>query len=75
VDILDRQAGANSRTHAAQQTTQMIASLFDHVVGQCQQLVGDFEAERPRGLEIDHQLEFGGLDDRQVSRFFPLRAV
>jgi hypothetical protein len=28
-------------------------ALFDHLVGQCQQLVGDFEAERLGGLEVD----------------------
>jgi hypothetical protein len=30
---------------------------FDHLVGQRKQLVGDFEAERLSGLDVDHQLE------------------
>jgi hypothetical protein len=29
---------------------------FDHFVGQRQQLVGDFEAELLRGLEVEHGL-------------------
>jgi hypothetical protein len=30
---------------------------FDHLIGKCEQPVGDLEAERLRGREIDHQLE------------------
>ena len=41
---------------------------FDHLVGQCQQLVGDFEAERLSGPEIDHEVKFRGLLNRQVGR-------
>ena len=32
-----------------------------------------FEAERLSGLEIDHQLEFGGLLDRQVGRLLAFK--
>src|SRR5262245_43412079 len=41
---------------------------FDHLVGTGEQRVRHFEAKRLRGFEIDHQLEFGWLLDRQVGR-------
>ena len=41
---------------------------LDHLVGQCQQLVGDFEAERLRGLEVDHELELCRQHNRQITR-------
>jgi hypothetical protein len=41
-------------------------ALFDHLVGERQQFVGHFKAERLRGSEIDHEVKFGGLLDRQV---------
>src|SRR5262245_62848341 len=41
--------------------------LFDHIVGKRQQLRRYFEAERPSGLEINNQLEFGGLLDGQFA--------
>jgi hypothetical protein len=31
--------------------------LFDHLVGAGKHGCRDFQAERPRGFEIDHQLE------------------
>src|SRR5262245_62709885 len=40
---------------------------FDHLVGQRQQLVRDFEAERLRGPDVEHELEFGGAYDREIS--------
>jgi hypothetical protein len=49
------------------------ASLFDHLVGDREQLVRNFQVERRRRAEIDHQLEFGRLLDRQITRFSPLR--
>src|SRR5215468_9276204 len=41
---------------------------FDHLVGKRQKLVGNLEAKRLRGLEVNHQLELGRLHDRQGGR-------
>jgi hypothetical protein len=49
------------RTHAPQQRRGWAKDLLDHLVGQRKQLVGDFEAERLGGLEVDDQLVFGRL--------------
>src|SRR5215471_12150723 len=46
-------------------TDALITSSLDHLVGAGEQLVGNFEIER-----IDHQLEFGRLNYRQVGRLF-----
>src|SRR2546427_9272447 len=48
------------------------ALLFDHLVGEREQIVGDFDAERSGGLEVDHELEFGRLQDWQVGGVFAL---
>ena len=42
--------------------------LFDHLVSQCQQLVGNFEAKRFRGLEVDYQFILGRVLHRQLGR-------
>jgi len=41
---------------------------FDHLVGECEQLVRDLEAERLSRPEIDHEVKFRGLLNRQVGR-------
>src|SRR5215813_5274688 len=41
---------------------------LDHLVGAAGQRQRDGDAERPGGLEIDDQLDFRGLHDREVSR-------
>src|SRR6516164_8426868 len=41
---------------------------FDYLVGEREELVGNFEVECLRGLEIDHKLELGRLHDREVGR-------
>src|SRR6266446_6582357 len=44
-------------------------SLFDHLVSEREQRRRYFEAERLGSLEVDHELEFGGLHNRQVGGF------
>src|SRR5262249_52406487 len=39
---------------------------FDHLVGDGEHAWGNGEAEQPRGLSVDDQLELARLDDRQV---------
>src|SRR5262249_54192487 len=43
-------------------------SLFDHLVGEREHCGRNFKVQSFRGLEIDDQLEFGGLHDRKVAR-------
>src|SRR5215470_2886098 len=52
------------RTFALQQ----IASLFDHLVGADEYRRRNVEAKRLRGLEIDDEIELGGLHHRQIGR-------
>src|SRR5689334_15828973 len=60
---LRRPLSAKSR-HSALQST----SLFDHLVGKQLHRNRYLEAKRLGGFEIDHQLVFGWLDDREVCR-------
>ena len=48
-------------------------NLLDHLVGECEQLVRNCEAELLRGLKVEHQLEFGWLQDREIGRLDPLK--
>jgi len=41
---------------------------FDHLVGTGEQAIGHREAERLRGLEVDHQLVFGWRLSGKVGR-------
>src|SRR5262245_12089691 len=49
------------RTHAPQQ----IATLFDQLVGNGEQLRIQFEIKRLGSLEVDHELKLAGLDHWQ----------
>src|SRR5574342_594443 len=53
---------------AARARRQAAAPLFDHLVRALQQRLRDFQTERLRGLEVDDQLELGGLLDWQLAR-------
>src|SRR6516162_10569216 len=46
---------------------------FDHLVGEGEEIVGDFQSEPPRGSQVDYQLEFGRLMDRQLRGLGPLQ--
>jgi hypothetical protein len=41
---------------------------LDHLVGECEQPVWNFEAKRLGGLEVNNELELGRLQDWQVGR-------
>jgi hypothetical protein len=40
---------------------------FDKLIGGDQQLCGDSQTHRPRSLEINNELEFGRIFDRQLT--------
>jgi hypothetical protein len=46
------------------------SSLFDHLVGEGELRWKHFEAERSRGVEVDHQLEFRGRLHRKLGWLF-----
>src|SRR5262249_54135385 len=48
------------------------ANSFDHLMGGGDELVRHLEPERVRGPQVDDELEFGRLLDRQVRGPFPL---
>jgi hypothetical protein len=50
-----------------------VTRSFDHLVGECKQLVRHVETERFCGLEVDHQLELRRLTNRQLAGLFPLQ--
>jgi hypothetical protein len=45
---------------------------FDHLVGEREQIIGDHDAERLGGFEIDDEFEFRGLNNRQIGRLCTL---
>src|SRR5262245_48833902 len=48
-------------------------SLFDHLVGAGDERRRNFEAERPGSLQVDDELELGGLQNGEVRRFLSLK--
>ena len=49
--------------HRLDRTSFVLAHLFDHLVGERQQIVRQFDPERLRGLEVDHQLKLRRLQN------------
>jgi len=43
---------------------------FDHLVGPDEQDRRDFQAERPGGSQVDHQVKLGRLHDWQFANLF-----
>src|SRR5262245_27117294 len=58
--------------HRLDRTSLRLAHSFDHLVGAADKRRRDREAERSGSLEIDDQLDLGGLLHGQVSRLFTL---
>jgi hypothetical protein len=48
------------------------ALLFDHLIGERKQVVGDIDAKCFCGFEIDHKLKLGRQHDRQIGGLLPL---
>jgi hypothetical protein len=49
-----------------------LRDLFDHLVGDGEQLWRDLDAKRPRRLQVDDGLELGHERYRKVGRLFAL---
>src|SRR5436305_12417272 len=58
--------------HRLDRTSLRLAHLLDHLVRNGEHPRRDSEAECLGGVEVDHELEFGGPGDRQVARLLAL---
>src|SRR5215472_10736312 len=54
--------------HRLDRTSLRLAHSLDHLVGEREQVVRDFDTERLGGPQIDHELKFGRPQHRQVRR-------
>src|ERR1700730_13299239 len=68
-------AGALALTRRSLPWRLHCSGLLDHLVGGCEERFRHIEAECFCGHEIDHQLEFGGLQDWQIGRLGALEDV
>jgi hypothetical protein len=59
-----RVGGMSQTCHEETHAPQQLATSFDRLVGEREQIWRDFEAERLGRLKVDHKLEFAGLYDR-----------
>src|ERR1700756_2197380 len=59
--------------HRLDRTSLRLAHLFDHLVGSGKKSARHRDADCFGGLEVDHQVEFGGLHDRQIARLGSLQ--
>ena len=66
------QAGLRPAAAIGRSRKETLPRLLDHVVRAQQQRLRDRESERSRGLEVDHELELGGLFDWQITGFCAL---
>src|SRR5437764_7204456 len=52
----------------SERSARSLSPLLDHLVGAREQRLRNRQSERLRGLEVDRQLEFGRLLNRQIGR-------
>ena len=57
--------------HEPTYAVQQICSLLDHLVGTQKERFGDGQPQRLRRLEIDDEIKFGRLLDRDIAGFRP----
>src|ERR671937_3181037 len=58
--------------HRLDRTSLRLAHSFDHLVGAAEQRERESDVKRLGSLEVDDQLDFRDLHDRQVRRLFTL---
>ena len=68
---LNDRAKSTSRAKLGQSALQQNGDLFDHLVGEREQARWHGDAERLGSREIDNELEFGRLLDRDITGLCP----
>src|ERR1700738_92871 len=67
--IDSRSQGLPGRAISGREQMQQIASSFDHLVGAHKQSGWHSKAERVRGLQVEDQLDFRGLENGEIAWF------